>query len=165
MSRLSDEQLLEIYWKPHSTVEADSPLIRGLRAVADAAVQAERDGQEPVAYDTGNELWWAKSPDMNDWIRKNGTPLYVFPPAAPVPEGWEPIETAPKDGTSILIFYKGQAIEASWGVVETASWEEGGSEYCWWQSDLNHLDDGSEPTHWMPLPAAPLAASQPEVKS
>ena len=45
MSRLSDGQLLEIYWKPCSTVEDDSPLIRGLRAVADAATEQEGENE------------------------------------------------------------------------------------------------------------------------
>lgn len=76
------------------------------------------------------------------------------------PEGWQPIETAPRDGTSILILYNGCAIEACWECVEYGDWESWSESVYWWSSELNCLDDGDEPTHWMPLPAAPATPEQ-----
>lgn len=59
-------------------------------------------------------------------------------------QGWQPIETAPKDGTEILLFSNGDV-----GV-------------CYWRNDkvMTGWTWGlgkrfRVPTHWMPLPAAP----------
>ena len=59
---------------------------------------------------------------------------------------WQPIETAPKDGTGVLGF-----ISESW--IEGIFWNE---------EEWSYLSDGDitshgrlQPTHWMPLPAAP----------
>lgn len=68
-------------------------------------------------------------------------------------EGWQPIETAPKDGREILI--------AIGGVVRTAWW--GDAEYCrsaktynrGWTNGPSH---GFRPSHWQPLPSAPAIA-------
>jgi len=46
---------------------------QAINALRQALAQPE---QEPVAYETENELWWAHSGDINNWIRKNGVPLY-----------------------------------------------------------------------------------------
>ena len=85
-------------------------------------------------------------------------------------EGWRPIETAPRDGSEILL--------TNGEVVHEGHWvhDEGGTtEY----RDLDgryvgqHDSDGyigwidwgggmvPEPTHWMPLPAAPTGGSEP----
>jgi hypothetical protein len=38
--------------------------------------------QEPVAWIVeGMEIYWHTAPDLNDWIRQNGQPLYTSPPA------------------------------------------------------------------------------------
>ena len=37
--------------------------------------------QEPVAWVEGVEIYWHNAPDLNDWIRQNGQPLYTSPPA------------------------------------------------------------------------------------
>lgn len=58
--------------------------------------------------------------------------------------GWQTIETAPKDGTWVLVHRHG------WYLPEVAQ----RSIYApVWQT-LNH---GVAPTHWMPLPAPPAA--------
>jgi hypothetical protein len=75
----------------------------------------------------------------------------------PAVSQWQPIETAPKDGTPILILYKGHAIEALWECVDSGDWESGQQPVYWWSSELNYLEDGDEPTHWMPLPTPPIA--------
>jgi len=64
------------------------------------------------------------------------------------PEGWQPIDTAPKDGTSYLVWAGG---------VGMAHWVER------YQSGYPHNAPFSEnlaawksiATHWMPLPKAP----------
>lgn len=84
-----------------------------------------------------------------------GTPLYAKPPIPPcrsqeaheqAPEGWQPIETAPKDGTYILIMtVTGRnyvvAYDSTFSIPWRVMFDVGISEFV--------------PTHWMPLPAAP----------
>ena len=58
---------------------------------------------------------------------------------------WQPIETAPLDGTLVII--------RDGLTVKTGHWSEI-SNGCW--VDPEYGDDlHVEPTHWMPLPAAP----------
>lgn len=77
-------------------------------------------------------------------------------PAPAVPEGWQPIETAPKDGTKVLLARIGRN-EA--GKDLGIWWACKG----FWSARWNNWNDGCEPcglagpTHWMPLPAAPEA--------
>lgn len=72
--------------------------------------------------------------------------------AAPRNE-WKPIETAPKDGTRLLAYEKGCALYEIW-------WQRNlGDQWDGWQDDW---DDEPEPTHWMPLPAPPLAPHEAE---
>lgn len=57
-----------------------------LKTLERFAVLIEREvsgDAEPVAYETDQELWAADDPDINDWIKQNGRPLYTRPaPAA-----------------------------------------------------------------------------------
>jgi hypothetical protein len=60
---------------------------------------------------------------------------------------WQPIETAPKDGTRF------------WAYQES---DEDKQYVCFWENDFGNWegwqtnwDNEPEPTHWMPLPAAP----------
>jgi len=66
--------------------------------------------------------------------------------SAPVASGWQPIATAPKDGTTILIWD---------GVDQMVSRCIGPAE-----SDWATLALCVQPTHWMPLPAAPVASDK-----
>ena len=63
-------------------------------------------------------------------------------------DGWQPIETAPRDGTLILTF------EASEGIATSAYRPDlaGNTGYVWFNPDH---ETPTCPTHWMPLPAAP----------
>ena len=81
------------------------------------------------------------------------------------PQGWMPIETAPKDGRSMLLGYPNRAgkwrtVRGQWfsdaEIAET--WEEEGAE-GWYETSVECEDLPNcwsiEPTHWMPLPATP----------
>lgn len=68
-------------------------------------------------------------------------------------EGWQPIETAPKDGTEVLLW-----LRAPWSRVEQLCWRE---EIGGWlvkgidPKDAEGMCGALVPTHWMRLPAAP----------
>jgi hypothetical protein len=69
---------------------------------------------------------------------------------------WQPIETAPRDGTRILAFGGGLG-----EVSDVVSYND--SVGCW-NAPSDTLDDRDDepdgynrPTHWMPLPEAPVA--------
>lgn len=62
---------------------------------------------------------------------------------------WQPIETAPKDGTHVLVWSK------SWGPTQAFFISEDDEDYYeGWVA--YHADQEIAPTHWMPLPAAPI---------
>ena len=77
-------------------------------------------------------------------------------PAEREPDGWRPIETAPKDGTAIIV-----GAPCAPSAVDVVQW----CADCWFRGWLagGHRSDcygpSFEPTHWMPLPDAPV---QPE---
>lgn len=84
---------------------------------------------------------------------------------APVPDQWQPIETAPKDGTEVLLGALGRVTYGYWlmpsdkprikyedGFAPEEVWEE--FEPCWMSWDGGFSED-SPPTHWQPLPPAP----------
>ena len=70
---------------------------------------------------------------------------------------WQPIETAPKDGTAFrayadelidLDFNPCGSVEAAWSGEEFIGCVWNGQQDAWYGKAIN-------PTHWMPLPAAP----------
>lgn len=63
---------------------------------------------------------------------------------------WQPIETAPKDGTAILI---AKSPCDHWAGMFVAYWSDDLDE---WFYSINRIV--RQPTHWMPLPAAPEAS-------
>lgn len=67
---------------------------------------------------------------------------------------WKPVDTAPKDGTAVLVFGKGDFASAPYiGVREWTGfrWAEPNIS----AHDLDDWLDGTEVTHWMPLPDPP----------
>lgn len=64
---------------------------------------------------------------------------------------WQPIETAPKDGTDILLLCVSKARSFGGTRVLQGSWS-GNTGYEKWYTMCNYV---MQPTHWMPLPAAP----------
>lgn len=119
-----------------------------------ALAYAESKGKdvEPVAWisfvDGG--LWGERSHEQD-------TPLYTRP--QPIPEGWQPIETAPRDGTYILVSNGRGVWVARFKPVYQSGWKPASP----WQSMMlnhDHIPSANRkvaPTIWMPLPAAPEA--------
>lgn len=90
-------------------------------------------------------------------------------------EGWQPIETAPKDGTPILLWLNppletssacGYAVPGILNVVvgwASDNWRRGVDWECGFCEEGAADTNGSgpvlmlkvDPTHWMPLPASP----------
>ena len=93
---------------------------------------------------------------------------------------WQPIESAPKDGTRILVVWPGDTIGVAWWKTNPrldremdAKEAEAVAAFGWqasYFSDSDEMDDydtsipSAQPTHWMPLPAPPLASAQGEGK-
>lgn len=76
---------------------------------------------------------------------------------------WQPIESVPKDGVVVLLFWSNRDVD--WWAV--AAWETFTDGSAGWIGQSFHSEPqgnwtsliGEDPTHWMPLPDPPLAAS------
>lgn len=66
--------------------------------------------------------------------------------APPAPR-WQPIATAPRDGTRIIVAWANGAVESAQFWTRDGKWN-------------GH--SRTNPTHWMPLPAPPVAANSPK---
>jgi hypothetical protein len=75
--------------------------------------------------------------------------------------GWQAIETAPKDGSNVLLCRAVDAdglpiLDDAWGIfVQVAAWW--GDDWMVYCSIPNEPFLHFDPTHWMPLPPNPLA--------
>ena len=69
---------------------------------------------------------------------------------------WQPIDTAPKDGTSILVFIP-DAVAPFGDQIDIVRYgSDGASGLAWCHARcVDGLESGN-PTHWMPLPDAPI---------
>lgn len=75
---------------------------------------------------------------------------------------WKPFDTAPEDGTEILVYRPDAGVFMAWFIspadamrMENAFGDD--LVASWWSSDgVNQLVGSETPTHWMPLPAAPV---------
>jgi len=85
-------------------------------------------------------------------------------------EGWQPIESAPKDRTILLGYFNPlgnwRTLRGTWVTQDEidTEWEDGdGCLEGWYETSVEADDVPScwptSPTHWQPLPA-PLAAAQ-----
>ena len=74
---------------------------------------------------------------------------------------WMPIATAPRDGTAILVF-AGRVLMTRWYVHYMNGKPDPYRAPEWEQQDMfggmGSYQGPLEPTHWMPLPAAPQSA-------
>lgn len=69
---------------------------------------------------------------------------------------WQPIETAPRDGTYVLLAFVGAFHNA-----EVGSWRAyhpNAAGKTQWRTTSGHRF-GMSPTHWLPIPPVPKAAS------
>lgn len=141
--------------------------------ILEAALSVEA-GAAPVASEP--EWWQVWNEDDQDWkIATAGQiampdddfkirPLYTHPAPAPAVEGWRPIATAPKDKTRVLVAVPDREFDGF--TVGEAYFDPDNFDGDWWwagTSAVEHFDTPisdcmwHEPSHWMPLPAAPAA--------
>lgn len=73
---------------------------------------------------------------------------------APSREGWQPIETAPRDGSEIILHDRGTVGTGFYSEAPEARRAEAG---WFWEDDRGNLliAKNADPTHWMPLPSPP----------
>jgi hypothetical protein len=50
-----------------------------LNHIPDAKKMVEQEQVEPVAWLEGETIYWKEDQGLNDWIRKDGEPLYTTP--------------------------------------------------------------------------------------
>lgn len=116
------------------------------------------------AYQLGQTYWQQadsesyKQNRLSDETRQKFEDLVTETAAAllePVGEGWQPIETAPKDGTLVVL----GAPNGVWLGKYLPIYQSGfRPENLWSSMMLNHdhmAERYTRPTHWMPLPASP----------
>jgi hypothetical protein len=103
---------------------------------------------------TGKALYFSEQGWTQEWRA-----CHVCRPStssAPGGHTWQPIETAPKDGTRLLLCHATSAMHANALPVLTGHWSLLSD--CWFSTIT---DDRVNPTHWMPLPAAPTVVTSP----
>lgn len=128
---------------PAKPAPADGPWTTEQARELDAAlIQVARDRAGECGA-TQSEMREARAEFLRDWLNN-----HMSVPA----DGWLPIETAPKDGSEILGF----GLQWGWSPVRFVCVWNGATWYAGW-------GDSIQPTHWMPLPAAPaLSTAQGE---
>lgn len=82
------------------------------------------------------------------------------------PEGWMPIDTAPKDGTSVLVTVASTAANTTYGeggyrhVIQSAFEDD----LYWLGYDCHQLENACwKVTHWQPLPDPAMLDAAPSV--
>lgn len=138
---------------------------------AGRASLAANAGSEPVAHlwqhsETGRTrvvMLDAVTDADASWLLVGPLCLGTHPSPPEGMAGWEPIATAPKDGTYLLLWeqYSTHPFVGYWGFGSwSASHEHVDAEGGW--DGANVVDSISQDliTHWMPLPAPPLPASE-----
>ena len=175
----------ELALKHRSQHDADSAELRRVCAARDAARKerdelrarlAEIEGQEPVDAHVRLRLnqrsdWLRPEPTKDEptplerakylagnWPKRYEMRLLYARPVPATPNGWRPIETAPKDGTAVLSLLAGS------DVAHPVRWLDSDHKFAngaagWhivW--DLSPVAQIDGPIYWMPIPAAPEAA-------
>jgi hypothetical protein len=72
-------------------------------------------------------------------------------------DGWQPIETAPKDGTDLLVCAENDCGDGSWETKYWVDWQMDAYEWPHWEA---RVDLPNPPAHWMPLPTPPAQGTQ-----
>lgn len=155
----------------HAYQEAlSSRPVQGGEPVAWIRYEWNKSGAKSLAFEKPAEL-----PLADEARGVVYEPLFAALSSAPAREQWQPIETAPKDGRKLLLTYKNSSglpriVVGGWVTDEEAAEtdEDGvGLEAGWYERIDNWGDyyqvsiNEGEPTHWMPLPAAPGATAEP----
>ena len=125
---------------------ADIKALKWIIAEYEKVGCAEGSSQEPAADSRAQR----NNPDLS--VRQSS------PRSQPVTatEGWQPIETAPKDGTRIRVLRNGVEEEAHWDVMTDTEGEALGG---WWWTSRRIRDREHQPTHWKPS-AQPVTAKE-----
>jgi Lar family restriction alleviation protein len=121
----------------------------GLSRSATAAPTAEQAEAQAPIYQVLTGDKWVDSTAAEYAVVSNGKRIVY---AAPVAQEWQPIEAAPKD----------QEIWAFNGEQARMVWSEGPDWALWIWADLLLADadpSPDQPTHYMPLPAAPASST------
>lgn len=124
-----------------------------LREAVPVAWLYEREGQIFTSHNPGSIMFM----ESDGWTE---TPLY---PASAILDAvreamaqeWLPIESAPKDGTWFLAFEPDGQCDAHYACQYYGEGGEG--EPLWSSSCGQYVTVPPEPSHWMPLPAPPIA--------
>lgn len=90
-------------------------------------------------------------------------PLPAAPPVTDTPQGWQPIETAPKDGTPVLLWEPEENLRHD-GIAMVGEYvafpdPPPNGYHSGWFDNVNGRHE-IMPTHWQPLPAAPPQEDQ-----
>ena len=94
------------------------------------------------------------------------------PPACAADDGWQPIETAPKDGRVLWLGYYNahgnwRTLRGEWVSADQIAecWEEE-AEPGWYETAVEAEDPpnawATSPTHWRPLPKPPTDKGAPD---
>jgi len=138
------------------------------------AAKALRDAQRAYMADRGNDT-------LGRVVARRAEELDSALAAQPVaqsgaPEGWQPIETAPKGRTILLGYFnplgKWRTLRGTWITQDEIDdeWESGSDFLEGWYETSVEADDvpscwPTSPTHWQPLPAPLAAAPTPSKQS
>lgn len=149
----------------NNAIKAASAVLAALSVQPAAAVVGEPVGYVNADYQKELDCYDTAVLHPNDRSTKHFPmiPVYAAPSA---PDGWQPIETAPKDGTNIMVWAEGfewpEVVRYELYDPEDAS--EIGMPGYWRYSeellaDVANVEDEAV-THWRPLPAPPALRSE-----
>lgn len=81
----------------------------------------------------------------------------VVTPAS-LPDGWRTIDSAPRNGTTFLAYFPLPGLDDDWDRIVPVYWSQGVNRWVFAGRAAAGYSDQYQPTHWMPLPAAPANA-------
>ena len=130
--------------------------------MATAAAQGFRDGVASLSANAGEPFGWVKQSEIDSSKQLGGSinlwrkrydcdvPIYLAAPPTAQAEGWQSIETAPKEGV-FLVYMQDEVRPAR--RMQVANWHPNvkivGGLFAF---------DCAKGTHWMPLPPPPTSA-------